>query len=135
MSAAAALRPGLDALATAELAKEDAYILVAGFFAEATLKALVAHKRWLEGNRSLKPIRNHNLVKLCEEAILHSGNVLKVIPPWAPLLNAFHDSPYFIRYKESGGLYALPPRSTLHRELVEVSELTKGALMHAEVVR
>jgi hypothetical protein len=128
LGAATALFPGLEALADSTLSREDAYVLVAGFVAEATLKALIAHNRFLAGHTEGDPIRGHDLAALSQQATLHKANVLTLVPAWMSALNEFHDKPYFIRYKEAGGFYSLPAKAELHRELVALHALVKQAL-------
>ena len=122
LSAGAAFLPGEAALAATSLEKDDAHTLVAGFAAEALLKALLAFGGIREPE--LKKL-GHNLETMwstcASKGLLRSSGV----PAWVVAVNVFHNNPFFIRYKTGGGLYSLPHKTEVHVGLLELqSEIT-----------
>ena len=119
LSAGRALLPSEAALASSLLPNDDAHTLVAGFAAEALLKALLA----FSGENEKTLMRSHNLESLWSKAVNKNLLPTSAVPQWLAAVNVFHSkaNDCFIRYKTGGGSYSLPAKHEVNTGLAALA--------------
>ena len=116
ISAAKPLVAGAQALAASARECAEAHALVAGFAVEALLKGLLAYAK-VDPKKLISGPGKHNLKTLWERAATETSLLSSTPPHWLEALNAFHDSPYVVRYMDRVNFYVPPSTSDVQAGL------------------